>query len=103
MATPVGRGLRRSTQSDATPDNGNPPSMETNVGEEWTNITKRLHLTWSQAVSNFSSLTDLEEILANCVTEWRSLASKGLKDKPDEEHGRRQRQRCQPKQRSGGR
>ena len=96
---PGGRGgLRRSTPSDATPDNGNPPRTETNVEEEWINATRRFHLTWSQAVSNRSSLTNLEEILANCVAEWRSLASKGLNDKPDEEHGRRQRQRCQSSQ-----
>ena len=91
-------GPRRSTTSDATTDNGNPPSTETNVEEEWINATRRFHLTWSQAVSNCSFLTDLEEILANCVAEWRSLASKGLKDKPDEARGRRQRQRCQPSQ-----
>lgn len=91
-------GLRGPTPTDATPDYGNPPNTENSVEEEWKTVTRRFHLTWSQAVSNCSSLTDLESILAQCVTEWRRLASKRLKDRPEVEHGRRQGQRCQSSQ-----
>ena len=63
-------------QTEPTPPaamsiNADASRTATSGNDEWIEVIRRFRVLWSQAITNCSSLTDLEETLIQCSSEWR--------------------------------